>query len=75
MTITSKSSMTKKPESTLCKAQCLVLGVINNFKKGDYLSKSAEVCDLKDLKICNLTTANATLMIYQNYVYTSHAIA
>ena len=31
----------KKTEST---AQSLSSGVINNFKKGDCLSKSAEVC-------------------------------
>ena len=29
----------------------------------------------KDLKIYNLATANATLMIHEDYVYTSHTIA
>ena len=29
----------------------------------------------KDLKIYNLAITNATLMIYEDYVYTSHTIA
>ena len=29
----------------------------------------------KDLKIYNLATTNATLMIHEDYVYTSHTIA
>ena len=41
----------------------------------DLKKETTEVRTQKDLKSYNLTIANATLIVHQNYVYASHAIA
>ena len=57
MTITPNETFDdKKNRKHVTQGSFFSLRGINNFKKGNYLSKSAEACNLKDLKICNLTT-------------------